>query len=319
MGRDLKLDGIKFLMIYLVVLAHLFYNDWGLRVNAIIYSFHMPVFVFLSGYFTSLHADKEKKFRWIKSTLIIYLVAQLAHFALRIGCEYIVARYHHEQWHYPVISWDILISPNFALWYLVCLIYWRTVVWKLYSRLNDATWIGVSIFLSIISGYIPFGHDFAFQRAFVFFPFFLLGLIFKKRDGMEKLSKLSYFYSVVGFSIGVIIAYYLPIFIPREPYIMWFHPIKRILLSVLGVYMCLLVIRLLRVKFVEKFAPYGAYTIWIYIGHTYFIVAAKRLSPIFDINLNLIDALLLTCVYCALFLGVAKAYRLFYAKVKGSP
>ena len=59
--RDLKLDGLKFIMIFLVVLGHLSYNDWGMETGLLIYSFHMPVFVFLSGYFTSRSTDAARQ------------------------------------------------------------------------------------------------------------------------------------------------------------------------------------------------------------------------------------------------------------------
>ena len=68
MNRDLKLDAIKFIMIFLVVLGHLGYNDYGLGINRVIYSFHMPVFIFLSGYFTSQNTNREKQTKWLKHT-----------------------------------------------------------------------------------------------------------------------------------------------------------------------------------------------------------------------------------------------------------
>ena len=61
MNRDLRLDGLKFIMIFLVVLGHLRFIDYGISVGKMIYSFHMPVFVFLSGYFTSQKTEKENK------------------------------------------------------------------------------------------------------------------------------------------------------------------------------------------------------------------------------------------------------------------
>ena len=66
MKRDARLDGLKFVLIFLVVLGHLSYNDYGLGLTKMIYSFHMPVFVFLSGYFTSLNADRAKQVVWLK-------------------------------------------------------------------------------------------------------------------------------------------------------------------------------------------------------------------------------------------------------------
>lgn len=46
MERDAKIDGLKFILIFFVVLGHLQYKDYGIELNKMIYSFHMPVFVF---------------------------------------------------------------------------------------------------------------------------------------------------------------------------------------------------------------------------------------------------------------------------------
>lgn len=58
--RDARLDYMKGVLIFLVVYAHSMYwltdsnsTEWSMRVPAFIYTFHMPLFVFLSGYFFS--------------------------------------------------------------------------------------------------------------------------------------------------------------------------------------------------------------------------------------------------------------------------
>ena len=89
-SRDAKIDGLKFLMIYCVVLAHIRYNDYGLELNKMIYAFHMPVFIFLSGYLTSLKATMEKRLSWCKHTLIIYVFAQIFHLLLALASGYVL-------------------------------------------------------------------------------------------------------------------------------------------------------------------------------------------------------------------------------------
>ena len=171
-NRDLRFDGLKFVMIFLVVLGHLRYNDFGLRVGRIIYSFHMPVFIFLSGYFTSLCASEEKQKKWIKKSFLIYFIAQFTHWMLRIGLEFIADRIKDVPFDTSIISWKVLISPELALWYLVCLLYWRVAIWKGLQKISDVKLVLISIVLAFFSGFIPIDHDFAFQRAFAFFPFF---------------------------------------------------------------------------------------------------------------------------------------------------
>ena len=62
--RDLGLDNIRALLIFLVVFCHLcelFHGKITDRLYLIIYSFHMPCFLFLSGYYARFDAKKVAK------------------------------------------------------------------------------------------------------------------------------------------------------------------------------------------------------------------------------------------------------------------
>ena len=80
-NRVAKWDNIKFLMIFCVVLGHCLYEFFrkhtGTAVTAesvylFIYTFHMPVFIFLTGMF-SRHAVAQKRYDRVISYLLIYL------------------------------------------------------------------------------------------------------------------------------------------------------------------------------------------------------------------------------------------------------
>ena len=78
-GRDIRSDFLKLVLIFLVVLGHLSYYDFGLRINRIIYSFHMPAFIFLSGYFTSQDTPARRQRAQLIKLLVIYVIAQTLH------------------------------------------------------------------------------------------------------------------------------------------------------------------------------------------------------------------------------------------------
>lgn len=60
--RDIRLDSIKGLLIILVVLGHLIGHNHedviNERISIFIYTFHMPLFVLLSGYFSRIKNDR---------------------------------------------------------------------------------------------------------------------------------------------------------------------------------------------------------------------------------------------------------------------
>lgn len=304
-NRDLKFDGLKFIMIFLVVLGHLGCNDY---VDKVIYSFHMPVFIFLSGFFTSLSANDEKQNKWLKKTLIIYAVAQITAWMLKIGLGLSTDMLKGRPLDTSVISWKVLISPELALWYLVCLMYYRLAIWKVLIKIDDIKLLVISVVLSLFSGLIPIDHDFAFQRAFAFFPFFALGIVFKKRKLIDQLERIPMAYAVIALLVGLIVARFFPLYMPKFHYDNWHQPVWRIIQSGLGLYLCLLIVRISRIKFTEKFASYGEHTLWIYIGHTYLITIGEKAFPYLGIHFNLFTAILLTIVYCAFFIFLSNLY-----------
>lgn len=307
--RDKKIDGLKFLMIYLVVLAHIHYNDYGLHLNKIIFSFHMPVFVFLSGYFTSLNASTTKQRAWLKQTLIIFLCAQLAHCALTLISGYAVSLQRGEPFSTSLLSWKMLIVPAFTLWYLVCLMYWRLVVWSLPRRVGGITLLIVSLLLALASGFVPLDRAFSFQRAFSFFPFFVAGMMFKDKKLMLRLERIGVGYAVVAVLACLIVARQLPIYIPSVRYAGWHDLALRCAQTALAMILCLMIFRLSRKGGLECLARWGTYTLWIYIGHSFLIVISRKVFGLLHISFNVFVAIVVAAFFCALFIGAAHLWH----------
>ncbi len=302
MERDLHIDGLKFIMIFLVVLGHLSYEDYGLEINKMVYSFHMPIFVLLSGYFTSIDKLRTAQSKWIKKTFIIYVFAQLGHV--------LISPLMNES-----INRNVLISPYLALWYLICLLYWRIAYWRLFYQWNDLNLFILSFFLAIISGFIPIDHIFSFQRAFAFFPFFVMGICMKKRNLISYLEKIPSKYAFIGLVIGLGIAHFFPwVYMPKNHYVYTPEPIIRGIQTIIGIYLCIFILSVSRNKYLEKLACFGQYTLWIYIGHTYLIRIGNYLLYKYNYTLNPIQAVLLTIAYCGLFIWIAQKYTFFKKK-----
>ena len=107
-NRNILVDGIKFILICLVILGHISYYDYGLRINRIIYSFHMPLFVIISGIYTH-QKSKESFLKSTKKLILLYLIFQIGHIFFSIITTNIV------------VDLSILIKiidPAIALWYL---------------------------------------------------------------------------------------------------------------------------------------------------------------------------------------------------------
>lgn len=79
-----KWDNLKFLLIFMVVLGHFadLYSenvDMAKRIVFFIYSFHMPLFIFVSGLFSKRNIN-QKRFDKINLFLVLYLFMSLLQF-----------------------------------------------------------------------------------------------------------------------------------------------------------------------------------------------------------------------------------------------
>ena len=182
--RRWKLDNIKAILIFLVVLGHLFElrNQGFINFLVIlIYFFHMPAFVFCSGYFSRPRNKKA-----IVKYLILYLVIQTLYYLFYNYClgENKKLTYY---------------TPYRTLWFLLALFVWNVLLifFDTNTHKKQIFIILLSLILGLLIGYIsyPSLKIFSVSRIFVYLPFFLAGYYLKKNKiallWKEKLSNNS--------------------------------------------------------------------------------------------------------------------------------
>ena len=115
-NRDYFFDNYKALLIVLVVVGHFIEPCYDNNVflsglKWMIFSFHMPAFIFISGYFSK----REISFGKLVQKLVIpYFVYELIYYFLYV---FII---HKETGLY-------FARPKFSLWYIMALFFWRLV------------------------------------------------------------------------------------------------------------------------------------------------------------------------------------------------
>lgn len=183
MERDNRIDTLKGVLISFVVLGHCLL--WGGQKSVFanwIYLFHMPFFVFLSGYLT--HANSHSFWKGVLSVAESYIVYQLLKGFL-LG--------------YSSIA--LLTTPAPMMWYLFALIIWRCLyyLWnniiedkskKLRSNLNiimAVVWVALGLFVGL---FCQFGKVFALSRIVVFAPFFWFGTMAQEYDFISFCKKI---------------------------------------------------------------------------------------------------------------------------------
>lgn len=174
MKRDAYFDNAKLFLIFLVVFGHAiqpFINETtGIRtLYTSIYTFHMPAFILLAGFFAKGSGNLRYIFNLAKRLLIPYLIFQ----ALYTGYYFLIGK---NNW-----LTDHIFYPHWSLWFLVSLFCWHLL---LIIYRNIPAYIGLIIALTtgIIIGYFDnVEHTFSLSRTFVFFPFFLLGFHLQRK------------------------------------------------------------------------------------------------------------------------------------------
>ena len=209
-NRNLKLDNLKFLLIFLVVLGHIsekYTGDYtSLKVTFLtIYVFHMPAFLFVSGLLSKSTIDK-KKYQKIFSYLMLYFAIKV----FRNGINYIINGKGG-------IS---LLSESGTAWYVGALFAYCIVT--LLLRRVDKRWLLICVvILGCICGYDQsIGDYLILSRIIVYYPFFLLGYMSDVDKLMTYTGKISF--KVVS-SIGMLL--FLSIFALYGDELYWIRPL----------------------------------------------------------------------------------------------
>jgi fucose 4-O-acetylase-like acetyltransferase len=172
--RDSYFDNAKFFLIILVVFGHImrsFIDDSQVLMNVykFVYTFHMPAFILISGYFAKGFRKKGYVMKIAKKLILPYLIFQ--------GI-YSVYYYFIENKSSLVLD---PLDPHWSLWFLVSLFFWNVLLFAV-TKL-EARWALLLTFsIGLAVGYIEFISNYlSLSRTFVFFPLFLVGFYLKRK------------------------------------------------------------------------------------------------------------------------------------------
>lgn len=199
--RSYFFDNAKFILIFFVVFGHLlrtFIND-NETIYAIyktIYTFHMPAFVLISGFFAKGIYKKGYVLQLVKKLIGPYLIFQGA---------YSIYYYYLDQSNSIALD---PFDPHWSLWFLVSLFFWNIML-LVFSKYKPMVSITISIMIGLLVGFVDEISNFlSLSRTFVFFPMFLVGYYLKK----PHLNKL-FSFKIKAFSLiiftAVLVGFYM--------------------------------------------------------------------------------------------------------------
>lgn len=182
--RDLRLDNLKCLLIFLVVFCHLTVEaveprgDLSRMIYQTVYVFHMPVFVFTTGYFARFRP--KRIFAGLVLPYVFFQIGTIVFKNLMAGRVW-TARL-------------TLLDPEWTLWYLLACVLWYLTIPLLEratTRKSHIAVCAVSLLASLIAGFVPWlGDILALSRTVALFPFFCAGYFAGRAHLSERVGSL---------------------------------------------------------------------------------------------------------------------------------
>lgn len=189
-------DNLKFILILLVVVGHFIdlktdNSDIYKGLFLFIYSFHMPIFIFISGLFYRNKKTKEKVVMFILLGLLAKIVLFLTSFILQGNVSFSLFNHPDLPWFMFALAFYILIS-------------------SFLNNIDKKYLLIFSILLACIIGYDnSIGSFLSLSRIIVFYPFFILGQMIDKNEILklhdDKILKIISFFVII---VWIIICFY---------------------------------------------------------------------------------------------------------------
>ncbi|MNW34214.1 hypothetical protein D3C74_111850 [compost metagenome] len=160
-----------------------------------IFTFHMPLFVFVTGYFAKHNLTGEAGRKILLQISFQYIIFQTL-YSLMDVTVFQVKNIHHS-----------FFAPYLLIWFLASHIGWRLLLLMMH-KCSAVQQLAISITLGVLVGYLQMdGTWLSISRTFVFLPFFIAGyhFSFEKLEQMLTIKARSFALSISLLLFAVIL------------------------------------------------------------------------------------------------------------------
>lgn len=168
--RNYKFDNIKCLLMFLVLFGHsleLFKGDERKLIYQIIYLFHMPAFIFMTGYFAKYQPKKILQ-RYVITYFVFQTLYQIFDAVVLEETLELSLQYTKPYWH----LWFLMAAGM----YLAMIPFINTE-----KKKYQVAMILIAILISLLAGYDKtIGYTLTLSRFMTFMPFFTIGYFCSK-------------------------------------------------------------------------------------------------------------------------------------------
>ncbi|PVE16704.1 acyltransferase [Clostridium perfringens] len=331
-NRNYLIDNSKGLLIFLVVLGHsleFIRKDYEVArlLYVFIYEFHMPVFVFISGYL-SKNVEKGRR-NAVRNFLTPFLLFNIIwNLITLVGPLFLRGEFTE----LPSEQAFSFFTPGWALWYIFAMFLWKILLPDLLKFKNI-------FILSIIAGIFvklsgEFGSYMALSRTITFAPFFLAGY-YSSEEKLKRFRKFTRFNilnkvpSILILIIGVLIALIFVNYSNIADEFFWAdRSYSNFNIEIFTGILLYIAVYIIGFAFVYVFinlmpenqtflSKIGKNTLSVYFLHTYFIGSILGLTSLMSSNLGKLLALIVGSLIVTFILsrdGVARFFNNFLDK-----
>lgn len=214
-----NIDFIKGLLIILVFFGHILHGSVEESIwRSIIYSFHMPLFIGISGYLFNANKvidnkliDLIKKYQF--RVIYPWIIAIIIYFLLM----------NYQKGSYSILGLvKAFVYPFFHFWYIPAFLSWIIMTWFFKrSKLSNQTIFVIALIISLISFilkmfpelYQNFGLLSSVTNLVLytfrpyFYLFFMLGVLYNNLE-LNKPKTMEYIFPIILFVLVIILFYY---------------------------------------------------------------------------------------------------------------
>ncbi|EOU1668521.1 acyltransferase family protein [Clostridium perfringens] len=331
-NRNYLIDNSKGLLIFLVVLGHsleFIRKDYEVArlLYVFIYEFHMPVFVFISGYL-SKNVEKGRR-NAVRNFLTPFLLFNIIwNLITLVGPLFLRGEFTE----LPSEQAFSFFTPGWALWYIFAMFLWKILLPDLLKFKNI-------FILSVIAGIFvklsgEFGSYMVLSRTITFAPFFLAGY-YSSEEKLKRFRKFTRFNilnkvpSILILIIGVLIALIFVNYSNIADEFFWAdRSYSNFNIEIFTGILLYIAVYIIGFAFVYVFinlmpenqtflSKIGKNTLSVYFLHTYFIGSILGLTSLMSSNLGKLLALIVGSLIVTFILsrdGVARFFNKFLDK-----
>lgn len=198
------IDVAKFIGLILVCFCHIPYPEGNFHIW--VYSFHMPLFFFISGVFFS-----PEKFRVLKSAF--QLLAPFVLFNLiSLLISFFIGSITSSSLRLPMLNWDAILHGSYPIgpsWFLIALCIIRVFTGLLLKWSNNFVLLGLSLLVVVWFLFTQDAKEWSMLSigpSVLGLPFYLAG--FYMKDAVIDIRHFNKWYISVAFTVLSIIALY---------------------------------------------------------------------------------------------------------------